>query len=318
MTFACTKHRTNVHYGVDSVSPPSEEGNAHMPRQKDEVRMKKKSWKKHENRVQNTFSIALPKAELSQEMSIPRGARRLDLVYDLQKEYDALGPLNQVLSGRIVLVEAQSSTAYPVHVWSACVGGAWLAWKRLEHQGEESADHWGTLRDSRLPPVALVFAPQVSPAAHSCVGGLRPWKVPGVWATPEIDTLGGLILVDATIAENVPGMGLWHFMLMPDTRDPDGRLRVLTRDPALPTLLKVSLTEAVMEHRIESNSKERRSASERIFSAGELQGERSAFLAVAERFFPERLDALREIENVEELQSEVTDALDEIMKRSSS
>jgi len=297
-----------------------------MPRQEDEVRMTEQSWKIHESRVQNTFSIALPKAELSQEMSIPRGARRLDLVYNVQKEYDALGPLKQMLSGRIVLVEAQSSTAYPVDVWSACVGGAWLAWQRLKHQGKESEDHWGALGNSRLPPVALAFAPQVSPSAYSCVGGLRLWDVPGVWATPEVDTLGGLILVDATIAKDVPGMGLWHFMLYPDTGDPDGRLRVLTRDPVLPTLLKESLTEAVVEHRIASNPEERRSASERIFSEGELkgrlegrlEGRRSVLLAMAERFFPERLDALREIEDIDQLDSEVASALEETNKRGSS
>jgi len=117
---------------------------------------------------------------------------------------------------------------------------------------------------------------------------------------------------------NGSGMGLWHFMLYPDTRDPDGHLRVMTRKPVLPTFLKESLTETVMERRIASNPEERRSAYQRARSEGRVEGQRSILLTLAERFFPERLDALRKIEDIDQLESEVANALDESNKRDSS
>jgi len=95
----------------------------------------------------------------------------------------------------------------------------------------------------------------------------------------------------------------------------------LTNDSRMSTMLKQRLKEAVMNNEIATTPEESTSAYQRAVLEGEVRGEargevrgeaagrRSALLEVAARLVPERLEAFTAIQDANDLQAALIDAL---------
>jgi len=270
----------------------------------------------HEDRVRDTIAVVAPEAEIEQELSIPTKARRLDFVYAFREPCAAFGPLASLLSDRVVLMEPQSRPATLVDVWNAFFGAAWLGRQRVRRLRPAQSERWSVLQASRHPPIGVVHAPAIQTDARTCLAGLHASEIDGVWVSADVHR-GGLVLIDATLAGSVPGMSVWNFMLYPEAKDPERRLDALTNDSRMSTMLKERLKEAVMNNEIATTPEESTSAYQRAVLEGEVRGEvrgeaagrRSALLEVAAKLVPERLEALTAIQDANDLQATLFDAI---------
>ena len=85
----------------------------------------------HENRFIERLQFVVGDAEVAQELSIPRKARRLDCVCQFGEAPGLFGGLQAECSQRTVVFEHESQPLTDHAVASAWLGMGWLLWERV-------------------------------------------------------------------------------------------------------------------------------------------------------------------------------------------
>ena len=287
------------------------------------------SRNRHEDRSDSILRAVSPGTKRDQELSIPRGARRLDVVHRFVRAPVWFGPLAALCSERDVIFEFESGLVGRLKVRSALVGQSWLAWQ----QDRRTAP--GT---PRRAPIVIVVAARVITDARHLVPTLRPrQRVTGLWATSDLAN-GGLILLDASRLPDAAPWWFWSWLGM-TVRGPERELRAarllrsLLDHPTLPEDARDQLARDIMSGRtIHVSEAEQDSAWDRAVRQGMELGEqkgmrqgiqqgiqqgvrqgldraRAALLAAAASHVPDRLPELERIDDIDELARAVAEAL---------
>jgi hypothetical protein len=272
----------------------------------------------HEDRFIEVLQL-LTGGEVAQEISIPRKARRLDAVcrFGQAGVPGLFGRLQPACEERVVAFEHESAPLTKEAVASAWVGLAWLSWNRMRtHRGRRPAVH-ALLAHTVRPPLTILVADTVREDLTGAVPALDRAAWPGLWATPDtgggLFHHGGLLVVDTSTVPLSDGFSFWRWLGRARTeQEANARLVGLLADPNLPTIGKNQLQEAIMNHQIEATDTERETIADRVRRLAREEGReeglataREALLAVAARWAPDALPALRAIADFEVLQREV-------------
>lgn len=285
----------------------------------------------HENRFVALLQFAAGDAEVVQELSIPRKARRLDAVYRFDAAPVWFGAMTGTCTDRMVIFEHESSPLARHTLASALLGQAWMAWERVRPPTPRrtSKPALRLIGETLRPPIVIVVADRVVGTIEGAVPGLRATDTPGLWQTPHLDE-GGLVLLDTPALRAQDGFAWWSWVGRPQTAE-EGRTRLLRLldDEKLPTLYKDRLMEAVMENEVPITEPEKESVYQRLKrqlvdegrQAGLRDGrrtaredERHALLKLVKRVAPDTLPRMQEIEEIEVLRVAVEDVLAERTK----
>ena len=287
-----------------------------------------------EQRFMERMAFCGPGIPSTQELSMPRKARSLDLVMQFEEAPIWFGALREVCMNRVVLFEHVSRRARREDVASARVGEAWLGWERVRHRGRtnEPASRWGGHALVGRPPLAVVIADGVRGGLQGAIPLLRNEEVAGVWATPNLDE-GGLIVLDTTRILADDGYAWWSWLgRAPTDAEAAERLFRLLGEPSIPTLERERLKEAIMEGELETSATERESVYQRLqreiresreqgmskglqegleegLQKGIAAGRRDVLLRLAATVAPVDLDELRSIDDLDRLEREITERI---------
>ena len=270
------------------------------------------SINEHEQRFMDFTRFALPGAEVAQELSIPRKARKLDAVFHVRESPGLFGPIGAWLSERPVIFEHESSVVPRVGIRRAQVGGAWMAWRH--DVARAGTTNWGTpseadawLKAIENAPVVVLVAEQFQRNAMDNIPGLIQ-EGPGCWCTRDIES-GGLVLLDLGRLPAQNGFSYWRLTsrgATPDERE--RRLEALRTDEHLPMNEREALMEAIAMDQIPTTLEEKRAAlnreRNRSFQEGEARGRRGALLDVVSVVAPHALPRLERIEDMSEFERE--------------
>lgn len=245
---------------------------------------------------------------------MPRKSRSLDLVMRFGVAPSWFGALREACSDRVVLFEHVSRRARCHDVASARVGEAWLAWERIRPQRRrgEPPSEWSGRRPSERAPLAVVVADGVQSGLRSAVPLLRQQPAAGVWATPELSE-GGVVVLDTTRVQAVDGYAWWSWLgrARSDSEAAERLFRLLG-DSSIPSMERERLEEAIVERELETSVTEREGLYQRLqreiresHEEGLARG-REALLRLVARIAPEDVAALRQIDDLDELEKAVT------------
>ncbi|TVR05118.1 MAG: hypothetical protein EA398_00275 [Deltaproteobacteria bacterium] len=287
----------------------------------------------HEDRFTALMQFAAGNCEVSQELSMSRKVRKLDLVYHFHEAPLWFGALVPTCSERIVIFEHESSPVARHVLASALVGQTWLAWKRIQPRAGR-AEAFQRLRETARPPLVIVVADSLREDAAHAVPTLGPMDAPGVWSTADCEH-GGLVLLETSALRAEDGYAFWSWAGRARTPEQASeRLQRLLDDRTLPTLFREQLMEALMDNQIPHTDTEKESVYHRLrrelleegLQKGRQEGRqegrkegrqegrqegRAALLALAARLAPNRLAQLRGIEDLEALEHAVEAAIRE-------
>ena len=259
----------------------------------------------HENRFVSILQCVPEAREIGQEVSLPRKRRRLDVVCRFDAPPPAFGPLAPHFAERVVAFEHVSTPLRNHSAHAALFGQVWLALEWLERRESRARGRasWTWLTETPRAPIAVVVAERISEGALQHVPALAPTDVEGVWKTPDLERGGLLVICPAQL----PDADGWTFLRWwgRDDSDDASRLNALQADSSLPRSLVVALQEALMEKRIPAKESERISVIEQLRREGRQEGERATLLAIADRLFPDEVERLRAIKNLDTLRREV-------------
>jgi hypothetical protein len=171
-----------------------------------------------------------------------------------------------------------------------------------------------TLGITARPPLAILVADAVNVVLHGAVPSLRPLHKPGLWATPNLDE-GGLVLVDTSRVQMDDNLAWWSWLgRAPDEAEQSARLRALLTDPNLPINDRDSLQEATMNGHLTASPMEQETVAQRVRREaredGRLDGERTGRVAgirhmsleLVRQIAPERIREFEAIEDALALQ----------------
>jgi hypothetical protein len=255
------------------------------------------------------MQFAVGENEVAQEMSIPRKARKLDLVCRFSEAPEYFQALRADCANRTVLFEHESQPLAPHDVASAWVGLAWLLWERVRPSDGRSTDH-RTRRDVTLrPPLAIVVADCAGDALTGAVPTLARSGQPGVWATAQLDE-GGLLVIDTSLVKPNDGFSFWSWLgRADDDDDASQRLAALLADEHLSIHSRDRLQEAIVNHEVPASDAEHETVAQRLrresIAEGEGLGERNALLKLVAQLAPDRSAELEQIKDLEQLQAAV-------------
>jgi hypothetical protein len=268
---------------------------------------------RHENRFVHLLQYFVGEAETGQEVSIPRKARRLDLVCRFAEPPSFFGALRGDCAQRTVLFEHESQPLSWHAIASAWVGQAWLHWERVRPRQRKSGSVLCNFLDAQRPPLAVVVADSIGEPPNRAVPGLAPTRWQGVWATGELVD-GGLYVLDTSMVRPDEGFAFWSWLgRAPTDAIAARRLDALYHDPNLPIQDLDLLREAIMNGQLYVSVPEKETTYQRIRRElrvelrDELRDEvrdevgRCELLALAANAMPEHLDELRQIEDIVEL-----------------
>lgn len=262
----------------------------------------------HENRFVKRLQFAIGDSEVAQEFSIPRKARRLDLICRFGDAPAVFGALRDHMSHRTVIFEHESQPLTRHAVASAWAGTAWMLWEsvRPKRRGREKLVSDPLDR----PPLGIIVADFAGDALRGAVPTLRRTRLPGVWATAELNE-GGLCVVDTSRARAQDGLAWWSWVgRAANAAEEVKRLDALLKDPKLPIEDRYALQEAIMNGQLDATPKEVETAAQRLkrqaleegHREGHREGRREALLAVARDLAPDRIPELEKIAELDELQ----------------
>jgi hypothetical protein len=256
----------------------------------------------HENRFMERLQFAVGDAEVAQELSIPRKARRLDVVCQFTEAPALFGALQAECANRTVVFEHESEPLSEHAVASAWHGMSWLLWDRVRpvRKRERSAHH--ILKQTERPPLAIVVADAIHRSLQGAVPSLRPLQTPGLWSTPNLEE-GGLLVVDTSRVRKQENLAWWSWLgRAANDDDQRNRLRALLTDPNLPINQLESLQEAIMNGQLTSSTTERETVAQRVRREAREDGIRESMLALVRQVAPERIREFEAIEDALELQ----------------
>lgn len=264
----------------------------------------------HENRFIERLQFVVGDAEVAQELSIPRKARRLDCVCQFGGAPGLFGALQAECSDRTVVFEHESQPLTDHAVASAWLGMGWLLWERVRPKRRRRRVAGATLGSTARPPLAILVADTVNISLHGVVPSLRSLQTPGLWATANLDE-GGLMLVDTSRVRREDNLAWWSWLgRAPNEAEQSARLRALLADPNLPINERDSLQEAIMNGHLTTSPMEHETAAQRVRRearedgehAGLQRGIRESMLALVRQVAPERIREFEAIEDALELQ----------------
>lgn len=261
---------------------------------------------------------------------MPRKARSLDLVMQFDVAPVWFGALQDTCSDRIVLFEHVSRRVRRHDVASARVGEAWLAWERVRPQrrGSDPPSLWNTGSTPARPPLAVVVADAAQASLHGAVPMLRRQHAAGVWATPQLEE-GGVVVLDTARVQADEGYAWWSWLGRARTdADAAQRLFRLLGDSSIPIVERERLKEAIVEGELETSVTEREGLYQKLqqeirasreeglaqglqkgLAQGVQQGRRDALLHLVASVAPEALAELRAIDDVDALERTVTERI---------
>lgn len=266
----------------------------------------------HENRFIKLMQFAVGDNEVAQELSIPRKARKLDMVCRFTEAPDYFGALRADCGNRTVLFEHESQLLARHDVASAWVGLAWLLWERVRPREARSKRAQQVPDTTLRPPLAVLVADHAGDALTGAVPTLARTAQDGIWATAQLDD-GGLYVIDTSVVKPDHGFAFWSWLgRAADDGAASERLRALLTDSHLSIDSISRLQEAIVNHELPVSDTEHETAAQRLrregFADGERRGERKgreALLAVAAELAPERVDELARITGLTELRAAV-------------
>lgn len=270
----------------------------------------------HENRFVHLLEYVVGETEVGQEVSIPRKARRLDLVCRFGEPPSFFGALRELCSDRTVLFEHESQPLTRHAIASAWVGQVWLHWERVRPRQRRSARSPARLLETRRPPLAVVVADSIGESPDRAIPGLVPTIWQGVWATAETDD-GGLYVLDTSRLRPEEGFAFWSWLgRAPSDAIAARRLDALYHDSNLPIEDLSLLREAIMNGQLSVSIPEKETTYQRIRRElrVELRDEvrdevrdeagRAKLLEVVANVAPQYLESMQQIEDVAELQTQ--------------
>jgi hypothetical protein len=267
----------------------------------------------HEDRFVERMQFVVRGSEVAQELSIPRKARKLDMVCRFDQAPDYFQALRSVCSNRTVLFEHESQPLARHDVASAWVGLAWLLWERIRPpEGEAISDSAERRRTSR-PPLVIIVADDAGDELTGAVPTLARTRRPGVWATARLDE-GGLYVIDTSRVGTRGGFAFWSWIGRPPSEaEANRRLNALLGDRHLSIQSKSRLEVAIMSNELQVTATEMETVAQRLRREarlegeliGERRGERKALLELAAQVAPERVAGLRSLKDLAELQAAV-------------
>lgn len=268
----------------------------------------------HEDRFLAILQHALQGAEVAQEVSIPRKARRLDAVTRLANSPELFGALGSTLQHRTVMFEHESAPLTGEAVASAAVGQAWLRWHHLRKDRRRPAGVRRVVEGTPRPPVCVVVADSLAADVSGSVPGLRACECAGVWATPFLDE-GGLIVLDSSQLVGSAGFEFWAWLGgAPTPAAAAERYGLLLDNLALSTLTRTRLSEAIMNQEIPATPAERETNAQRFRRETLAEGRKAELLELLSRYAPESYAVLKHEPDIDVLKA----ALDEVFQRNAS
>ena len=227
---------------------------------------KRPALKPHEERFVEGARLGCA-TEGDYEVSVPRGAARIDAVFDVGGLGGFFGPLEPLMTHRVVGFEAYSGSL--PHGWfaDACLKAGWLVkrWRR-----EPAPTRHGT-----RPPLMVVVAAGRFP--WSARTALYEPMAPGIWRS-RLGSEVEVILVElAAVPLEIGTTGL-HMLRLPSNHERAHVLDAFIEDPTIDLEIRTNLKEAIMSGTFQASETEYRTVSERVraegFAEGERQGER--------------------------------------------
>lgn len=270
----------------------------------------------HEDRFLAILQHAVEDADVLQELSIPRKARKLDAVVRLDDAPELFGALAPWLQHRAVVFEHESTPPTAEAIASAALGHAWLHWHRLRSHRRQTSSLRRTLQGTPRAPIAVLVADRVVQDPAGAVAGLRPAGWRGVWTTPNLDE-GGLLLLDSSQLVGTPGLEFWAWLGgAPTAEAAAARFAALLDSLSLSTITRYRLTEAIMNHQIPATAAEQETTYQRVTRLAREEGRdagrdeaRASLLELIQRYAPERFEALRGVHDLDELKRELDEAI---------
>jgi hypothetical protein len=274
-----------LHSRLDSAFPPSDAGCTDVQYfiRMDPFSPSDMSVNLYENRFVERLQFVVGDAEVGQEFSIPRKARRLDYVCRFEEPPDVFGALREHCAHRTVLFEHESQPLAGHSVASAWFGMAWLLWQRVRPPKRHRRSSNELPDSTSRPPLAIVVADDAGSALSGSVPSLRGLRIPGLWATSDLDE-GGLIVIDTSRVSPADGLAWWSWLgRAASDAAQAARLLALLGDASLPIAQRNSIQEAIMNGQLAASPMEQETVAERIRrearEAGRVEGERDGRIA---------------------------------------
>lgn len=279
----------------------------------------------HEDRFVKLMQFAVGDSEVAQELSIPRKARRLDMVCCFAQAPEYFRALRADCHDRTVLFEHESQPLQRHDVASAWVGLAWLLWERIRPAEGEATDETTERRRTPRPPLAIIVADDAGDSLAGAVPTLARTRHPGVWATARLEE-GGLYVIDTSRVGTRGGFAFWSWIGRPPSdAEADRRLNALLGDRHLSIESKTRIQDAIMSNELPVTATEVETVAQRLRREAKLEGERigerrgerrgeqrgeqrgtrNTLLSLAAEVAPERLAELQSIKDLNALQAAV-------------
>ncbi len=254
--------------------------------------------KPHEDRVVDVLRLFAPGARCQQEHSLPRDARRIDVVFGFDELPDFFGPLISPLANRMVAVEAfvRSPTRRQFGrslTKLAVLTEDWLA--RARRASDRRAPVlWVVCRGT--PRGVLGSFPCFVPTA------------PGMWRW-NADHPGDVVITDLNHIDGDGTGGLAMLRLPRTSAEAHENVRRLLGDAFLSTLTKETMVQAILDGTVTTTAQEDRWTLRRALAVGEARGRRSTLLAIVAVRWPARLVELEQIDDIAALEARVLELL---------
>lgn len=267
---------------------------------------------RHEDRFVALLQHAVQEAEVVQEVSIPRKARKLDAVVRLGDAPELFGGLGPWLCERTVVFEHESTPLTHESVASAALGPPWLHWHRFRRDAKRAEALRRVVAGTKRPPLGVVVADRVALDLTASVPGLRPAGWAGVWHTPHLDE-GGPLVLDTSRLVGIPGLEFWAWLgAAPTPEEGARRMRLLLDSPALSNLTINRLHEAIMSEQIPATSAEQETTYQRVSRLARDEGRdegRAHLLQLLERYAPERISEFQHVHDLDVLRLALDEAI---------
>lgn len=226
----------------------------------------------HEDRFVSRYLVAFFNAEITQEMTIPRKARHIDLVHLRGSDLSALGVLAPWIQDRALLWEHQSNAVTHRVLAKATMA---LSWAAIQYHTRESADmnpiREGFQSHARAPAM-VVYAPRIAITCRHLFQELATgfWHN-GLSDDPQVPLL---LCIEYERLLDAPGTSFLRWLApqsgtpLPRRRKPRSPLDALLDDPTFPTMIKRRILEGIMQEQLKVDPMEQLSAIERVREEG--------------------------------------------------
>jgi hypothetical protein len=273
-------------------------------------------------RALGLLQIADPGIHLEMEVAIPQSARQIDAVVEVAEPGAAWGPLAPLVRSRTVVVEHYRRTPSVKDLFNAQFKQLWRAeqWARTERSAPVERPR---------PPLLLLLSGGRPNNLLTFAWDVRPWGPRGIYLGRR--STGDIVIVDTKNLQRARGTALLRLTHVPSAlAEVAGNLDWLLADAGIPTMVTDRIMEYIeMTAQMDDNAfpervldprhwrrahargleegleQGREQGLEQGLERGREQGRR-ALLALVERLLPNDWDELAAIEDLDELEAQLT------------